>query len=94
MLPFLALGLGVDDMFLLAHTYASISERGEIHPSVSLTRDTIATNPLRRELWATFAHVFNSTPTFPCRPRSSLMFLGSLLSNCDKCLLFDVVLVV
>ncbi|EDO48180.1 predicted protein, partial [Nematostella vectensis] len=29
-LPFLALGLGVDDMFLIAHTYAAMSD---IHPS-------------------------------------------------------------
>ena len=35
MLPFLALGLGVDDMFLLAHSYSGLIRGGDIHHVVS-----------------------------------------------------------
>lgn len=35
-LPFLALGLGVDDMFLLAHTYSSARDKNKVHASSEL----------------------------------------------------------
>ena len=34
-LPFLALGLGVDDMFLLAHSYSSLTQRADTRYLVS-----------------------------------------------------------
>ena len=38
-LPFLALGLGVDDMFLLAHTYASARDKNKVHASCTMSDD-------------------------------------------------------
>ena len=35
-LPFLALGLGVDDMFLLAHSYSSLAQRADTRHLVSI----------------------------------------------------------
>lgn len=35
-LPFLALGLGVDDMFLLAHSYSSLVQRADTRHLVSI----------------------------------------------------------